>query len=156
VISVEEKKAKQIKWLLAGLFIFLFVCGSTLILLNNKPGKSSVPLPDPETGILNWINAVNGRNIDRVYDLAPDEIKQHVTLAQFKDDNLNNTYIQPGSAFLDFNVIDKKQNGTYAQIITQVWYRKSNQSVNGTPIPINYKFALYYQHGEWKIWTLPW
>jgi hypothetical protein len=154
---MEEEKAKQIKWLIAGLLIILFICGSTLILLNNKPAKSSIPSTDPETGILMWLDAVNGRNIDRVYDLAPDEIKQQVTLARFKDDNLNNTFLQPGNNFLNFSVIDKKQNGTYAQIIAQVWFRQSaNQSVQMTDIPINYKFALYYQHGEWKIWTLQW
>ena len=37
-----------------------------------------------------WIDAFNSRDIDRIYDLAPDEIKQHVTLAQFKEENIDN------------------------------------------------------------------
>jgi hypothetical protein len=155
---MEENKVKQIKWLVAGLLIILFIAGSTLVLLNKKSGNFSIPLSDPETGIQHWIDAVNGRNIDRVYDLAPDEIKQQITLDQFKKDNINNTLLSPGFYYVNYTLIDKKQNGTYAQIVTQVFLHQSNnQTAFGQQdIPIGYRFVLFYQHGEWKIWTLNW
>jgi hypothetical protein len=154
------KREKQLRWLAAGFLIALFIAGSIFVLLNsqNNNGKSSIPSTDPETGIQMWIEAVNGRNIDRLYDLAPDEIQQQVTLAQFKEENINNIFLQSGNKFLNYSLIDKKQNGTYAQIMAQVWFQRSvNQSTLSTKEdPLQYKFALYYQHGEWKIWTLNW
>jgi hypothetical protein len=155
-----EKREKQLRWLAAGLLIVLFIAGSIFVLLNrqNNNGNSSVPSTDPETGIQMWIEAVNGRNIDRLYDLAPDEIHQQVTLSQFKEENINNIFLQSGNKFLNYSVIDKKQNGTYAQIMAQVlFHRIVNQSALITQEdPLQYKFVLNYQHGEWKIWTQKW
>jgi|GEM_PF-1766799 hypothetical protein len=155
---VEEKRLKKIKWLIAGLVLIALIIGSIYVLSNKIPfGKSSSPLTDPERGIQNWIEAVNQRNINRVYDLAPDEIKQQRTLAQFKEDNLNNTFLQPDHYFINYTVIDKKQNATYAQIIAQIFlHQPADQGTLGSEVPIQYKFALYYEHGEWKLWTLKW
>ncbi len=156
---MDEQRIREIKWLVAGLILILLIAGSVSVILNtrNSPEKSSVPLTDPETGLQNWIEAVNGRNIDRVYNLFPDEIQQQRTLNQFKEDNINNTLLRQGSYFINYTVMDKKQNGTYAQLIAQVYLHQSvNQTTLGPDVPIYYKFGLYYQHGEWKIWTLPW
>ena len=52
--------------------------------------------------------------------------------------------------------MDKKQNGTYAQIIAQVILHipSNQQNTQSTDIPLVDKFALLYQHGEWKIWMI--
>ena len=83
---MEEKKVNEIIWLMAGLLIIIFVAGgmNALLTSRNSSGKSSVPQTEPETGLQNWIEAVNGGNIDRLYDLAPDEIKQQRTLVSSK------------------------------------------------------------------------
>ena len=156
---MEEKMSKQLRWLVGGLLIVLFIIGSFNVFLSKNPPaeKSQVPSVDPEQGLQNWIEAVNGRNIDRIYDLSPDDIKQQRTLVQFREDNINNTILRPGYYFLNYSVINKKQNGTYAQIIAQVFlHQPENSGSLGPEVPLQYKFALYYQHGEWKIWTLKW
>jgi len=151
---MKEKKDRQIKMFAAGLLVILIIGGSALILIN-KPGTITVPSTDPETGLQNWIEAVNARNIDRVYDLAPDEIKQQVSLDQFRKDNMNNTLLQPGEKFLNFSIYDRKQNGTYAQITAQVFLQQTpGKNSLGPEVPMQYKFALFFQHGEWKIWTV--
>ena len=100
------------------------------------------------------MEAVNAGNVDRLYDLAPDEIKEQRTLVQFEGDNRNNTFLQPGYDFTGYRVIDKKQNGTYAQIIAEVHYQQpENQGTPGTKAPRLYTFDLFYEHGEWKVWT---
>jgi hypothetical protein len=151
---MNEKRVKKIKWLVAGLLILAFIVGGIYVLSSKIPPRQLIPLTNPETGIQNWIDAVNQRNIDRVYDLAPDEIKNQVTLVQFKEENVNNTILEPGFRFTNFTVINKQQNATYAQILAQVLLLKpANQGTLGTEIPIQYRFALYHEHGEWKIWT---
>jgi hypothetical protein len=154
-----EKKGKstQMKWVVAGLIIILIIVGSAIVILNNKNliVKTSGPSTDPETGIQNWIEAVNGRNIDRLYDLAPDEIKGQRTLDQFREDNTNNILFKQGNYLYNYTLMDKKQNGTSAQIIAEIsLHQPENQGTPGQEIPIFYKFSLFYEHGEWKIWTL--
>jgi hypothetical protein len=153
----KEKGSIQKKWFVAGLIIILVFLGSAIVILNTKNiiAKSSVPSTDPETGIQKWIEAVNGRNVDRLYDLAPDEIKEQITLAQFKEDNINNTLFRPGYYFSNYTLMDKKQNGTSAQILAGITlHQPKEQDSSGNEIPVLYKFALFYEHGEWKIWTL--
>jgi len=155
---MEEKKLQHIKWFVAGLFLITLVVGGVCVLDGKNTGKSSVPSTDPETGIQEWIDAVNQRNIDRVYDLAPDEVKQKMTLAQLKEDNLNNTLLQPGYYFINYSVVDKKQmTGTSARIKAQVYLHETAnpQYTSGLEVPLQFEFALDYQHGEWKIWTIP-
>jgi hypothetical protein len=153
---MEEKTLKNIKWLVAGLILVICLIGSVYVLEHKNMEKSSVPSADPETGIKMWIDAVNQRNIDRVYDLSPDQIKQQLTLPQMKENNLNNTLLQPGFRFTDYKVVDKQQNGTNAKIAATLilQFPPSQESTEGKLVPVRYNFALFYQHGEWKIWTV--
>jgi hypothetical protein len=155
---MKEKWIKNITWIAAGLLLIALIVGCISVLGSKTTSDSlRVPLTQPETGLQMWVDAMNQRNMDRLYDLSPDEIKNEVTLAKFKEDNLNNTLLQSGYDFINYSVIDRKENGTYAQITAQIWlHQPANQSSLGPEIPLLYKFALYYQHGEWKIWTLKW
>jgi hypothetical protein len=120
----------------------------------NLPETPSVKIADPETGVHMWMNAVNAGNVVRLYDLAPDEIKKQRTLVQFEGDNVNSTFLLTGYDFTSYRVIDKKQNGTYAQIIADVDYQQpENQGTPDTKSPLIYTFDLFYEHGEWKVWT---
>jgi len=154
---MEEKRLQHIKWFVAGLLLITLIVGSVYVLdSKNLPGKHSVPSTDPETGVQMWIEAMNQRNIDRVYDFAPDEIKEQRTLAQFKEDNRNNTFLKPEYSFINYSVTDKKQNGTYAQIVARVFLQQpETQKTPGLEVPLYYKFDLYNEHGEWKTWMDP-
>jgi hypothetical protein len=153
---MEEKKLKHIRWFVAGLLLIALIAGSVYVVDSKNTGKFSVPSTDPETGIQEWIDAMNQRNIDRVYDLAPDEIKDQVTPEQFKMANINNTLLKPGNSFTSYTVIEKKQNGTSAQITAQVILHiaSNQQNTHGTDVPVVDTFALLYQHGEWKVWMM--
>jgi hypothetical protein len=144
-------------WIVVALFIFALAIGCTNIIhTNNQSQSRDFPQGAPETGIQNWINAINQKDIVRLYDLSPDEIKRELTLDQFREENSNNTLLQPGYGFVNYTVVDKKQNGTYAQIFAQVWkqYPPNPQNKLGPEVPVYYTFALFYEHNEWKIWDI--
>ena len=143
--------------IVVGLLIFLCTMGCLSFQQNNNHFPSvNVPQENPEIGIQNWIDAVNGADVNRLYDLSPDEIKRQITLDQFKEENLNNTLLRSGHGFENFTIINRKQNGTYSQIFAQVWERlpPNQENPSGSEIPVYYTFALYYEHNEWKIWTI--
>ena len=121
---------------------------------NNHGAKYMVSFNDPETGVKEWIDAVNEKNIVRVYDLAPDEVKGKRTLDQFKGENTNNILFGEGNYLHNYSLLNKTQNGTYAQIIAQIFLHQQDNQGMDHEIPIFYKFALFYEHGEWKIWTI--
>ena len=118
---MEEKKLRNIKWFVAGLLIVAIIIGGIYVLGSRNMAKTAVFSNDPETGIKMWIDAANQKDINRLYDLAPDEIKQQMTLARFEESNLNSSILQPGSSIASYDVIDKKQNGTFAQINARVF-----------------------------------
>ena len=142
-------------WILLGVVLIVLAIGIVCIVNNpNLSGKSPEKLPDPETGIHLWMNAMNTGNGDRLYDLAPDEIKEQMTLVQFQKDNLNNAFTHPGYVLNTYHVIDKIQNGTYAQIVAEVYYQQTGTGgKTEMGAPIWYTFDLFYEHGEWKLWA---
>ena len=120
----------------------------------NLSVKGTIP-PDPETGIQNWIDAVNNKNVSRLYELAPAEIKKQVIEPQFKKDNQDNLILKPGLTFeTGYTVITKSVNGYNATIKAQL-FLKNSKAVNGSPseIHVQYLFYLFYEDGEWKIWN---
>lgn len=151
---MEEKKLRNIKWFVAGLLIVAIIIGGIYVLGSRNMAKTAVFSNDPETGIKMWIDAANQKDINRLYDLAPDEIKQQMTLARFEEANLNSSILQPGSSIASYDVIDKKQNGTFAQINARVFLLPPGAQGNlSQEIPVSDHFDLFYEHGEWKIWT---
>lgn len=154
---MQEKKKTSIGWFAAGFIILLLLSGSVIGLLNSKTfsGGSSGPSSDPETGLQQWIAAVNGRDVNRLYDLAPDDLKEQIPLDQFKQENLNNTLFRTGYYLSNYTLLNKQQNGTSAQIDAEVsLHQPGGLESPARDIPVLYKFALFYEHGEWKIWTL--
>jgi hypothetical protein len=111
--------------------------------------------PDPESGIQNWIDAVNSKNVSRLYDLAPGEIKKQVNEQQFKLDNHDNLILKPGLTFKpEFTEITKSVNRLNATIKAQLFLQNSNE-LNGSTseIAVQYIFYLFFENGEWKVWT---
>ena len=143
-----NKKIWNTGLIVAGFLLFVFATGCTTFQQTTAhPQSVTVSQDRPETGIKNWLDAVNQKNVTRLYDLSPDEIKRQISFDQFREENLNNTLLKPGHGFVNFTVINKEQNGTYSQIFAQVFERFPPDPENNTPgsdISIFYTFALFY------------
>jgi len=142
------------------IIIILCVIGFSFIpgCVNQHPGQTSVKIvipPDPESGIHHWINAINNKNVSRLYDLTPAVIKKQVTEEQFKLDNQDNLILKPGLTFKqEFTEITESVTGANATIKAQLILQnlnKGNESMS--EIPVQYVFYLSYENGEWKVWT---
>ncbi len=146
--------------LLIGILVFVSIAGCATSLhpqLNSTIEKSTDALPDPETGLQEWMTAINAKNINRLYTLSPDQIREQVTLEQFTKDNTENYLLQPGYVFIGYTILNKTVNQTTATITAQLNLQVSaSQNLNQTKVfPVIYKFFLVFEEGEWKIWNIP-
>ncbi len=124
--------------------------------LNSSVENATVALPDPETGLQMWIDAINAKDINRLYTLSPNQIREQVTLEQFTKDNSDNYLLKPGYIFTKYIIINETVNQTTAIIVADLPLQVPSQnSTQLKVIPINYKFFLIFEDGEWKIWNVP-
>jgi len=111
--------------------------------------------PDPETGIQDWMDAVNQKDVSRIYDLAPGAIKSQINEEDFAKANADNLFLKPGVYFTGYDVLDKTTDGYNASISAQVFMQKPDENGSIFTTALFYKFVLIYEGEEWKIWTVP-
>jgi hypothetical protein len=116
--------------------------------------KKNIP-PDPETGIREWMDAMNQKDVHRLYVLAPDAIKSQINERDFVRANEDNNLLKPGVEFTNYDVLNKISDGYNASISAQLTMRRPADDGSVFATSLFYKFALFYEDGEWKIWTVP-
>ncbi|MFZ2074581.1 MAG: hypothetical protein WB986_04390 [Methanoregula sp.] len=146
--------------------LFLFVCILALVSISgcmaSLPGssvnKTIVAYSDPETGIHNWVDAVNSKDIVKLYDLEPYGFKQEVSLKQFVTVNQDNEFISPNATLTGYEILNKTSNATVANLrVVVYWYGPvSPNSTQMETIPMFYNFEELFENGEWKVWETPW
>jgi hypothetical protein len=124
--------------------IFIAGCTGNSSLFN----KSSVQL-QPETGIDNWIAALNSKDIPRLYTLSPSVIRSNISEQDFIRANEDNILLKPGVGFTDLEIINKTSDMSKATIKASVIV---DQPGTGRT-PVFYTFQLFFEDGEWKVWT---
>lgn len=139
--------------------ILLAVCLAGCVLVAGCLEGSSLfsknhALPDPETGITSWISAVNDRNLDHVYELAPQSIKQQISLQEFTAAQHDNPLLAQGNVIQGFSVLNKTASGNEAVITAQITIHMP-ASVNRSEqdISVFLKFVEIFEDGEWHVWT---
>ena len=137
-----------------GLLLFVISMGCTS---EEVPGAGTTAVqPDPETGIASWINAVNHKDVQQLYLLAPDDIKKQVSYEQFATANENNMLItNPNLKFAGYEILNKTVNQSTAKISAVLNLQKpdSDNTTQMDSIPVIYTFVLKYEDNQWKIWT---
>ena len=110
--------------------------------------------PDPETGIVNWIQAINESNMPRLYELSPAYIRNNVSESDFTSINEKAPMLAPGTEISRYEVVNKSVEDDSANIKAIIG---RTSVVNNTPetIPIFFNFSLSYENNEWKVWTVP-
>ena len=142
-------------WALVCILVLVSVSGCTTSLPGSSMNKTTVSSPVPETGIEEWMDAVNHKDVNRLYTLAPDEIKQQVSYDQFVKDNKDNILFKPGWEFTNYTVLNKTVNQSDARITAMLVLQKpvSENSTLVESIPVYYTFILKYEESQWKAWT---
>jgi len=138
------------------LVVLIIACGCTSV--NTSVADQSSSLPDPETGINAWIDAVNAHDINGFYNLAPNEIKEQIPEQQFITANTNNPLLQQDRSITGYKILNETSNATMANIKVMVSLRQ-DVSANSTQteiIPLYLNFEEWFENGEWKVWTIPW
>ena len=136
----------------------LFGAIITMGCMNSFPGANNTPVarPDPETGLVYWISAVNEKNVPRLYELSPDFIKKNITENDFILANQGNPLLKPGFKFVNYSIENKTLNGDNATIKTVLEASFGTSNGNSTQVtPLFFNFNLTYQDNEWKIWDVP-
>jgi len=147
------ERLKKFNWIIISLIVLACILTAGYVVLSH-PGLLAKPVPDPETGIQNWITSVNNHDVQRLYQLLPDAIGKQVNESTFALANEDNPLFAPGLHFKNYTVIKKRVDGNAAQITVQIMLARP-PTQNGTvlpDLPLVYTFLLSYEHGEWKIW----
>jgi len=134
------------------------VCGCTIPSSDSALNKTSVSLPDPKTGVYNWADAINNKDLPRLYDLEPDFIRQNVSFDQFAGVNVGNSFISPNSTLTSVEILNETSNATTANLIVVVYWQGpiSTNSTKMQTLPIYFKVEEFYEDNEWKVWMEPW
>jgi hypothetical protein len=140
-----------------GLLVLILACGC----LATKPsGLSENPSlqPDPDTGLIAWMEAINTHDVTGLYNLAPEEIRDQVSLDQFEKANMNNSLMTQDKAVTGYKILNETGNATMTNIRVELLLRQnvSADSLQTETIPLYLNFEEWYEKGEWKVWTLPW
>lgn len=120
---------------------------------HTQPGTAS--RPDPGTGIANWIAAVNGKDVSRLYDLAPAAIKSQADLENFTQANEGNILLRPGWQITGFTELNRTVAENSAAIRAGLDVSRPRESGNFTRETVFWHFVLYFEGDEWKVWTAP-
>ncbi|MGB7992829.1 hypothetical protein [Methanoregula sp.] len=130
-------------------------CTSTV---PNAATNEVVPNSDPQTGIQEWVTAVNNKDIATLYDLEPDGFKQEVSFSQFVLLNKDNEFMSPNSSLTDYKIMNETSNITDANMRVMVYWHgpNSQNSTQMETIPLFFNFEESYENGEWRVWEIPW
>ena len=117
-------------------------------------GLSSSAKPDPETGLDNWKNAINNKDIDRLYNLAPQTVRSQISKTDFIQVNKDNPLFVPGISVTGYKIYNKSVNGNSARIVAAMYVTYYNITTqNSTVTPVYYTFNEDFEANEWKVWT---
>jgi hypothetical protein len=134
------------------------ISGCTASLPGSSVNKTIAAYSDPETGIHDWVDAINNKDIVKLYDLEPYGFKQEVSLTQFVTINQDNEFLSPNATLTGYKILNETSNATAANLRVMVYWHGpvSPNSTQLQTVPIFYNFEELFENGEWKIWTIPW
>jgi len=109
---------------------------------------------DPESGIYNWMGAMNTRDYARLYAISPSGIKQNISFNDFRSVNEDNIFFRDNVTFIDFQVLNKTSTGNIISIEAALEASKADYlTKNVSNFVIFYGFDESYENNEWKVWA---
>ena len=135
----------------------ILVSGCTNMVPKNSVNKSSYEIPEPESGIVRWIVAVNNRDYGAVYDLMPQSKRTGITREQYILLNTEHpsVFLSSGMIVNNFTVLDKQVVGKNATIAVGLDTIRVSKGQNGA-VERNFVYVTFdevFEDREWKVWT---
>ena len=110
--------------------------------------------PDPENAVATWVTAVNAHDYNRLYDLAPQAIRQQVSRPAFIAAQHDNHLMAEGNIIKSYTVLNKTISGNDAAITAQlILHVPASGNVSEGDIPLYIKFVEIFENGKWDVWT---
>lgn len=137
------------------LFVLISWSGCMVLEQPAPEKQTDITIPDPETGVVAWIDAVNRKDVGELYLLAPSSIRKQVSYEDFVVVNKNTTFLQPGYEFTGYTLQNKSENRTCATITAWLVLHKPANIPSSEPgdIPLFFTFNLVYEDGRWRVWA---
>ena len=150
------KKILMVVCVVVGICAVILTCGCTSA--NTSLQRENPTPPDPETGIIAWMDAINAHDVSALYNLAPEEIRDQISLDQFAKANMNNSLMMPDKTITGYKILNETENTTMAnaRVALLLHQNVSSDSTQTETIPLYLNFEEYYENGEWRVWTIPW
>jgi hypothetical protein len=149
-----ERKSYKATVVLCCIILVVLSTGCTQPSLFVKPAV--VPSSDPESGIIQWMDAMNRHDVPQLYHLAPSSLRSNISLEEFSLINQNNVYFSRNVSFVSYEILNKTVSSDIvdirATLVTDHFPAGRDLEKN---IPIFFHFTLIRENGEWKIWTAP-
>lgn len=137
------------------ILVFVSISGCTATLPGATVNKTLGSYPDPQTGIVKWVNEMNNRDLYGLYQLAPGEVRQQISYEQFEQANQNNELFTPGWAFTNVTILNETINQSVVTIKAQLLLNvPGSNSTQSQTIPIYDTYTLTYEDNEWKVWDM--
>ena len=148
------KKYLKYGCIVVGILVLVLACGCTAV---NSSVSGDNSHQDPETGLIAWIDAVNAHDVNGLYNLAPDWMKDNISLEQFTSANANNTLMTPDKSITGYKILNETSNTTIANIKVAVFLHQNvpGNSTQTQTIPLYLNFEEWFEHGEWKVSASP-
>lgn len=113
--------------------------------------------PDPESGIVHWIDAVNSRNYGSVYDLMPREKRAGISRNEYILLNRENPspFLTSGAVIHDYFVLEKRVDGLNATVTAGLQTRSPSMEEHAAEKgnTVFFTFDLTFEDNEWKAWV---
>jgi hypothetical protein len=92
---------------------------------------------------------MNSKDIPRLYALSPSIIRSNISEQDFIRANEDNLLLKPGVVFSNPEIINKTSDVSEATIKAMVVVDRPGSG----SVPVFYTFHLFFEDGEWKVWT---
>jgi len=111
---------------------------------------------DPEAGLVQWIDAVNRQDYDRLYNLMPVYARTGISREDFIALNRNSSIVANNISLTGYDVLSKESDSMHATLKVVLHGKVPTvTSTSSSYVPIGMNFDLDFEDGEWKIWEVP-
>jgi hypothetical protein len=133
------------------LVICILYCGCTGISSDAGFTKNR---DNPESGIVNWMAAMNYHDSGRLYNLSPQIIKKQISKTEFIKVNEENGMFIDNITFVDYTVLNRTQSNNGATLKVQMVMATPDRITGNVSYSgIFYTFNEYFENNEWKVWA---
>jgi ketosteroid isomerase-like protein len=113
----------------------------------NVNTKSSNSIPDPEEGLKNFVDAVNQKDANKIYNLYSEKERANISM----DYIYNSLHEGPGPIVINYTVLDKRFKGNKAWLYIRFYAEIPDYDGEIKPTPYTLTMAFILEDNQWKM-----